>query len=133
MKIILTNEEKEEIFYNALCNSITGNIGYGLQIDYSEREYNISKNKLKNQNGQDVVCIEDVYMQMLRDGFSITWKDIEGNGEQTASILLQDIHNDEKWDKIPVTHILAYHTEDDDAWDADMIIQHLLYGEQIFA
>ncbi len=74
MKIILTHEESEKYFYNALCNSLGYVYGYGLEMDFKGEDYKSAKSKLKNP------CYEDGLMQILRDGNKLTLVDLEGDG-----------------------------------------------------
>lgn len=124
MKLLLTNEEKEQFFYNALCN-IGGTLsGYGLELDYDNDEYRKSKEKLSNP------CIEDVFMQMLKDGYSLKLNDIEGDGENDTTISLYKVHSN--IELTPFDDLMAMHNEEDDGNTADSIIQSVAYGEIIF-
>lgn len=124
MKLLLTNEEKEQFFYNALCN-IGGTLsGYGLELDWNNDEYRKSREKLKNP------CIEDVIMQMLKDGYSLKINDIEGDGENSKEITLQTVYDN--IEKTPFDDLLAMQNEEDNGNTADAIIQSVAYGEIIF-
>ena len=88
MKIILEKNEAEEIFFNAMCNGLGYVTGYDLELDFNESEYKAAATKLKAEDGSP--CFEDVLMQILRDGGSITLEDIGCEGEYTSSITLAD-------------------------------------------
>ncbi len=126
MQIILTNEESEKYFHNALCNAIgTGYMnGYGLELEWDEDKYKEAKSKLTSP------CIEDVWMQLLKDGYSLTFKDIEGNGDNDSSITLKDVHD--KVQLTPIEHLLDMIIENDDVITADVILQTVFWGEIIF-
>ena len=124
LKISLTNELSEEIFYNALCNSMDYMCNsYGLDLWYKEADYKNAKAKLTNP------CIEDVWMQMLRDGCKIGLKDLEG-GEDTAYIKLDTIH--ERVKNVPITHLLDMIDENDDATTGEVVLQIVFLNEIIY-
>jgi hypothetical protein len=128
MELKLTPQESEEIFFNALCNGLQLMPGYGLELDYDQEEYKLAKAALlqKNQN----VCFEDVLMEMLRRGEWLTLVDVEGDGEYTNSIRLTHIHK--MVEQVAPVHILNYQEEQDDADDADAVLQTVFFGEMIF-
>lgn len=124
MEIKLSTTESEEYFYNALCNGLDYISSYGLELEYSEHEYQRSKAKLTNP------CIEDVLMQMLRDGKSLIMNDIECDGEYTSEITLQHIH--ERVAKTPLRFLTDMINENDDAETADVILQTVFFEDIIF-
>jgi hypothetical protein len=124
LKISLTNELSEEIFYNALCNSLDYMCsGYGLDLKFKQSDYNNAKAKLSSP------CFEDVLMQMLRDGIKLGLKDIEG-GEDTVYITLDTIH--ERVKNVPLDHLLAMIDENDDADTGDVVLQIVFLNEIIY-
>lgn len=124
MTITLTNEESEEYFYNALCNGAGYIQGHGVYIDYDENDYDEAKNKLSNP------CIEDVLMQILRDGKELKLVDEEGEGEYTRSITLKDVHD--RVQKTDLGHLQDMIDENDDAITADVILQTVFLEDVIF-
>jgi hypothetical protein len=124
LKISLTNELSEEIFYNALCNSLDYMCsGYGLDLKYKQSDYNNAKAKLSSP------CYEDVLMQMLKDGVKLGLKDIEG-GEDTVYITLDTIH--ERVKNVPLDHLLAMIEENDDADTGDVVLQIVFLNEIMY-
>ncbi len=126
--ITLTKEASEEIFFNALCNGL-GYIegGYGLELRYNMREYVKASERLK-ANGISP-SYEDVYMQILRSGGTLTLVDLE-NGEEPRTIRLADVH---EWvQKTDPYHLQDYIDENDDAVTADVVLQTVFYHEVIF-
>lgn len=126
MKIKLAKKEKLEVFEIALCNAAgTGYFqGHGFTMDYSPEEYAKSKAKLTNPYW------EEILMQMLKDGCSITFKDIEGDGAYTKTLDIALIIDNMK--KVPTKNILNIINEEDDVDDADAVLQYILFGELIF-
>jgi hypothetical protein len=132
MTISLTPQEAESHFYNALCNGL-GYIGdYGLELTYDDADYEAAKqNILKNKTAADIstVCYEDVLLQILRDGKTLTLVDNEG-GEDDAIITLKDVH--ERVEKTPLRHLMNAITENDDAITADVILQTVFLSEIVY-
>lgn len=126
MRVILTNEESLEYFHNALCNAVgTGYMqGYGLELTYSEDEYRLAKDKLTTP------CYEDVLIQILKDGGSLTFTDLEGDDENTKSITIDDVYA--KVQNVPFEHLQDMINGTDDASTADIILQIVFYDTIIF-
>jgi hypothetical protein len=124
LKISLTNELSEEIFYNALCNSLDYMCSsYGLDLRYKQSDYKNAKDKLSSP------CFEDVLMQMLRDGIKIGLKDIEG-GMGTEYITLDTIH--ERVKNVPITDLLDMIDENDDATTGEIVLQIVFLNEIMY-
>jgi hypothetical protein len=124
MKITLSTQESEEYFYNALCNGLGYMGGYGLSVDFSTNEYKAAKEKLTNP------CYEDVLMQMLRDGGTLTLVDEECDGEYTRTIALKEVH--ERVQNTETSHLMDMVNGYDDATTADVILQSVFFNEVIF-
>lgn len=124
VQIKLTPEKSEEYFYNALCNGLGYMSGYGLRFDWNPKEYEKSREKLKNP------CYEDVFMQMLRDDYKLTFVDEECDGEYTRTIGLKEVH--ERVQNTDAEHLLNMVNENDDAMTADVILQTVFFEEIIF-
>ena len=121
MKIILTPEESEEYFYNALCNGLDYFHGYGFDLDYDADQYYEAREKLKSP------CFEDVLMQLLRDGGQLIFKDVENEGDMTRIVTLKDIH--ERVQNAPIKTLTEMADQEDDAITADIILQTVLFNE----
>jgi len=127
MKITLSKSESEKIFHNSLCNG-SQIAFYGLSIEYDPKEYNKSKKSLEKANQS--LCYEDVWMQMLKDGYSLTIVDSEGEGDYTKSITLADVHARVKL--TPTRHLMDAINEEDDGDTADVILQTVFFKDIIF-
>lgn len=126
MQIVLTHEESEKIFHNSLCNG--HEIAYyGLQMQYDNDEYQKAKEVLKDKG--ESPCLEDVWMEMLRQGYTLTLFD-EENGMDPSTITLSDVH--ERVQLTQVDHLLDAINEHDDGITADVILQTVFYKEVIF-
>ena len=132
MKIVLTKEESEKHFHDALCNS--SNLPYyGVTLDYNDLDYKKAKKSLvkKRDKGEfkETICLEDVWMEILRVGGKLTLIDEEGVvGDK--SITLKDVHR--KVAKTPLRNLMDAINGNDDADTADAIVQTVFYGEVIF-
>ena len=131
MQITLTTLESEQHFFDALCNAVgTGYMdGYGLELEAGHEAYKAAKQKLLAQS-KDRPCYEEILMQILRDGGSLTIKDEEGEGEYTRSVTLADVHS--RVSKTPVKHLLNAVNEEGDAVTADVILQTVFFEEVVF-
>jgi hypothetical protein len=135
LKISLTNELSEEIFFNALCNSLDYMCsGYGLSVDYSKEHYKSAKAKLSSDSSEfQAICYEDVLMQILRDGNFLT---IEEDGSELEdmnffnSINLADVH--ERVKNVPLDHLLDMINENDDAVTGDVVLQTVFLNEIVY-
>lgn len=126
MKITLSPEESEEIFYNSLCNG--HEIAYyGLSLETVEKQYTEAKKRLLDKG--ESPCLEDVWMEILRGGGKLTLIDSE-NGMEPSIIRLADVH--ERVQNAPVNHLMDAINEQDDGITADVILQTVFYKEVIF-
>lgn len=131
MEIKLTPQESEEYFYNALCNGLGYTTsGYGLSLDYSDKDYADAVTKLRNDNTKSLACFEDVLMEMLRMGKTLTMVDEETDEDNTFTITLKEVH--ERVSNTPTRHLMDMINENDDADTADVIIQTVFFNEIVF-
>ena len=130
MKIILTNEESETMFHNALCNGLSYISGYGLTLEADKQDYKAARQKLKSEKPNEVICYEDILLEVLRMGNTLSMLDEEGEGENDSTISLSDVH--ERVSKTPIRFLTDMITENDDAETADVIIQTVFYQDIIF-
>ena len=131
MKIVLTPQESEEIFFSALCNAHgTGYMdGYGLELKWHDKSYEQAKQRLKERG--ESPCLEEILLEILRGGGHLTYFDVEGGaGEEPWPINLQDVHD--KVCNAPARNILNFIQQQDDAEDADVILQTVFMGEVMF-
>lgn len=131
MEIKLTPQESEEYFYNALCNGLEYTTsGYGLFLDYSDEDYADAKTKLEKDSPLSLACYEDVLMEMLRMGKTLTMVDEEGEGDNNSTITLKEVH--ERVSNVPARHLMDMINENDDGDTADVIIQQVFFNDIIF-
>lgn len=131
MKIILTPQESEEYFYNALCNGLGYVQEYGLDLRYDVQAYKDAKLKLQSLNPDRQICYEDVLMQILRDGGKLNLFDEEEQLDNEDNyITLEDVH--ERVANTQTNHLFDMIEGRDDADTADVILQTTFLGEIIF-
>ena len=126
MKILLTAQESEKIFYDSLCNG--HQIAYyGIQLECDDKEYDKAKERLVKKGERP--CLEDVWMEILRGGGTLTLVD-EENGLEPEVISLQDVHA--RVQETDVRHLLDAINEEGDGDTADVVLQSVFYGKVIF-
>lgn len=131
MEIKLTQTESENIFHTALCNGLGYMSGYGLAFQFEKEAYQSAKENLRAKLGADAaICYEDVLLQILRDGSTLTMKDEEGDGDMDSTITLQDVH--ERVQKTEARFLIDMIQEQDDAETADVVLQTVFFGEIVF-
>ena len=129
MKIVLTNQEAETMFHNALCNGLDYISGYGLELKAKDDEYEAAKQRLKEQTPDNTVCYEDILLEVLKGGGSLEIIDYEMDS-YNAVIRIEDVYN--RLPETPIDHLMDMIKEEDDAVTADVIIQTVFYNEVIF-
>ena len=70
MKIMLTKDESEKCFYNALCNGLGYLESYGLELTYKKQDYEKARKNAVSEF--DSPCYEEVLMQILRNGGTLS-------------------------------------------------------------
>jgi hypothetical protein len=131
MKIVLTPQESEEYFFNALCNGLGYVQGYGLDIQYDEKEYKDAKLCLQSMKPNETICYEEVMMQILRDGGKLNLRDEEEQLDNEDNfITLEDVH--ERVATTQTNHLFDMIEGRDDADTADVILQTVFLREIIF-
>jgi hypothetical protein len=103
---------------------------YGLSLDFSDDDYRDAKTKLERESPGIFLAFEDVLMEMLRMGKTLTLLDDEGEGDNDATITLKDVH--ERVSNAPSRHLMDMINENDDADTADVIIQQVFFNEIVF-
>ena len=128
MKLFLTPEESEQVFFDSMCNvfGTDYHAGYGLELEYDMKDYVQSRKKM---NGEP--CWEDVLLQMLKDGKSLTLVDVECDGEYTSTITIKDVY--EKVQNTNYNNLINVVEGTGDVSDSDCVIQTVFFGEIIFA
>lgn len=136
MKVSLDKKESEDIFHNALCNGAGCIAQYGFSLDYSNEKYREAKNSLLKKEKEGTItsalgiCREDIWVEILRVGGTLSLIDEENGGEYTSSINMNDVH--ERVENSPVKHLMDMINEQDDAITADVILQTVFFKDVVF-
>lgn len=132
MEIKLTKRESEEYFHLALCSGGIEELQHcGIVFDYNNEEYKAAKKSLVDKsNGEcpNNICLEDVWMEMLRMGKILKFVD-EEDGNYSKDVTLEMVHDNVQ--KMPLHHILNYINNDDDSISAFILLQTVLYDGEI--
>tara|TARA_R110000851_G_scaffold329247_1_gene500949 strand:- start:217 stop:591 length:375 start_codon:yes stop_codon:yes gene_type:complete len=120
VKIVLSTEKSLELFHDALCNGLNYINSYGISVDWNNDEFKAAKSKLKTP------CLEDILIQVLKDGNVINFAGEDGTTDVTLEMVLERIP------KVELDTLLTMIQEQGDALTADNIIQTVVYGEVIY-
>jgi len=128
----LSKKLKLDIFKNALCNGLGEFSGYGLELYYSDNDYDRAKEYLK-KNSTEQICYEDVLVAILEIGGALQIFDHEGDSEIISSVKLEDmLDNMDLACEKQTEHILDMINEQDDAITADVVLQMVFFKDIIF-
>jgi len=133
IQINITPEKSEELFYNAMCNSFGCLGGYGLRLEIDEEAYKKARKALYEDilltKVDKVICVEDVYLRMLKDGGYMIVVD-EESGDYTVKITIKEVH--ERVSKTPLRFLMNMINDRDDASDGDALLQTVFFEDVIF-
>lgn len=149
MEIKLNKEESEKFFHSALCNGLGYMRGYGLELNFKQKDYKAAQKSLKGKMDRNEiphemhfpdymkkegrkpsVCFEDVLMEILRNGEKLKFIDHEGEGNYTREIGMNEVY--ERVQKTPLDHLSDMVQGNDDATTADVILQTVFFEDEIF-
>jgi hypothetical protein len=142
MKIQFEKQDAEKILYDSFCNGGLSELYYcGISVDWESNpnsiNYTNAKNRLKEkQKENQTICIEDVFVEILKNGDAIIFTDNEDEDGELIELRLDDALNninsiaDE--DKIQLAKLLDEDNCDADAWDYFYAIQYALHKEVIY-
>lgn len=128
MIIKLSKKEKEQIFLDAMCNGLSSVNYWGFEMETDSIDYKLAKELLIKSNSE--CCFEDVLLKMLKINKTINFIDVEGDGEYSKTLTIQMVYNN--IEKTPIKNLLNIINETDDATDADVVLQTVLFEEVIF-
>jgi len=127
MEIILTKKESEDLFHTALCGgSDLASIGH---LSFDEKDYASSKKKFKKKNPKETACLEDVWIQMLRDGKKLKFVDMSGYG-MSRMLTIKMVHD--RVAKTPIRHLMDAINKDGDSTTSFEILQTVLFNKSVF-
>jgi hypothetical protein len=130
MKIILENNEKDNLFF--LCLSDGGLVMLeenGIILTYSDSSYKKAVKSFKEKYGEEELTHEGVLLEMMKIGYCLNFKDYEED-EYNVVLNYDDMLN--AFDKVDTRVLLRMFDEFYDGYDAFNLLQCILYGELIF-
>ena len=140
MKIEFSKEDAEKILYDSFCNGGLVELYHcSISVDWAnetipnEINYANAKTRLKEKGISDF-CLEDVYIEILKNGDAIIFTDYEG--EELIELKLDDALNNfnslSDEEKIDLAKLIDDDNCSTDAWDCFNAIQYALYKEVIY-
>jgi len=142
MKIQFEKQDLEQILYDSFCNGGLSELYYcGIAVDWESNpnamNYKNARKRLKEkQNETTIICIEDVYIEILKNGDAIIFTDNEGGDDELIELRLDDALNNinsiSDKAKIELAKLLDEDDCSTDAWDCFNAIQYALYKEVIY-
>lgn len=131
MKIQLEKSEMLDVIYSAFCNGGLTELRYcDVELDVDEKEYGKAASRLrKNMKEGEVLCYEDVFIEILKKGNKIYFKDYNDDS-RIGFNLNEAVTALSKKDS--AKEVLDTLDGRDDAWTGFNIIQRCLYGDVIY-
>jgi hypothetical protein len=131
MKLILNKSEKKEYFYNALCNGLSSlQYEFNIELSFEDGDY-VKALKILKENGDDP-CFEDVLIGILFDvNGTLTFIDHNEFNNNVYVITKNTVL--ERINSTPMQHLIDMFNEHDDATTATVILQQVIFNEQIYA
>jgi hypothetical protein len=138
MKIEFSKQDAEKILYDSFCNGGLSELYHcSVSVDWDSKpnatNYANAKNRLK-ESGMSSICLEDVYIEILKNGDAIIFTDYEG--EELIQLKLDDalikFNSLNDAEKIDLAKLIDEDDCSTDAWDCFNAIQYALYQEVIF-
>ena len=129
MKIILENDEKDNLFFLCLADGLAMLYDNGIVLTFSNSSYEKAVKSFKEKYGEKELTHEGVLLEMMKIGYDLNFKDYE---EDKYNVVLnyEDMLN--AFDKVDTKVLLRMFDEFYDGYDAFNLLQHILYGELIF-
>jgi hypothetical protein len=123
MKITFENDQEVlDLIHNALCNGLSTLAQYGITLNTRESKY--------RENRQDGDCYEDVLTRILAKGGNLYFEDEE---DESSIFFNLEMAKENLSTHKPIFHnIINMIIGNDDANDADAILQACIYGEVIY-
>tara|TARA_B100001094_G_C18048407_1_gene728698 strand:+ start:243 stop:641 length:399 start_codon:yes stop_codon:yes gene_type:complete len=131
MKVQLDKSEMLEVLHNAFCNGGLTELQYcDVELDLDKKEYDKASKRLrKNMVEGEILCYEDVFIEMLKEGKTIHFKDYNDDTRIGFNI---DKAVDALSKQDSAKEVLETLDGRDDAWTGFNLIQRCLYGDVIY-
>ena len=130
MKIILENNEKDNLFFLCLADGGLAILKeYGITLTYSDSSYEKAVKSFKEKYGEKEITYEGVLLEMMKIGYSLNFKYYE---EDKYNVVLNYDDMLNAFDKVDTKVLLRMFDEFYHGYDAFNLLQCILYGELIF-
>ncbi len=129
MKIILENNEKDNLFFLCLADGLAMLEENGIILTYSDSSYKKAVKSFKEKYGEEELTHEGVLLEMMKIGYCLNFKDYE---EDKYNVVLNYDDMLNAFDKVDTRVLLRMFDEFYDGYDAFNLLQCILYGELIF-
>jgi hypothetical protein len=138
MKIEFSKEDAEKIIYDSFCNGgLTELYHCSISVDWQSKPNSINYGNAKHrliESGNTSICLEDIYIEILKNGDAIIFTDYEG--EELIELKLDDALNNfnslSDEEKIDLAKLIDDDNCSTDAWDCFNALQYALYKEVIY-
>ena len=130
MKIILDNEEKDNLFLLSLCDcglSMLEDCGIIL-TNYDDSVYEKAMDSLKCKDGGDGLTHEGILFEMMKLGYGLDFRDVMGK----YSVVLNYDDMLDGFERVDAKVLLKIFYGCYDSYDAFNLLQYLLYGKLVF-
>lgn len=136
IEVTEVNEQPDEIVYGitedkvlecleiALCNWDYIASGFGLFLDYSDKDYNKAKKAFKSD------CLERTWINILKSGGTLSILDVDGSGDYSVDLTLELLKDNFK--SAPLDLVALTLNGEGDADTDSQLIQYVLYKEVMF-
>lgn len=128
MKIILENNEKDNLFFLCLSDGLAILGGNDIILTYSDSSYKEALKSFKEKYGEKELTYEGVLLEMMKIGYGLNFED-DGD-EYNVVLTYDDMLN--AFDNVDARVLLRMLDEFYDGYDAFNLLQCILYGELIF-
>lgn len=129
MKIILENNEKDNLFFSCLADGgLVMLEENGIILTFSDSFYKKAVKSFKEKYGEKEITHEGVLLEMMKIGYGLNFED--DADEYNVVLNYDDMLN--AFDKVDTRVLLRMFDEFYDGYDAFNLLQCILYGELIF-
>lgn len=130
MKIILENNEKDNLFFSCLSDGGLAMLyDNGIILTFSDSSYKKAVKSFKEKYGEKEITNEGVLLEMMKIGYGLNFKDYE---EDKYNVVLNYDDMLNAFDKVDTKVLLRMFDEFYDGYDAFNLLQCILYGELVF-
>lgn len=130
MKIILENNEKDNLFFLCLSDGGLAMLEEnGMILTFSDSSYKKAVKSFKEKYGEEELTHEGVLLEMMKIGYGLNFKDYKAD-EYNVVLNYDDMLN--AFDKVDTRVLLRMFDEFYDGYDAFNLLQYILYGGLIF-